>query len=133
MLNTLIATTDRIQRKVCSMFFSKYGTCRSVENGEEAIRAYKESVESNKKFQLVCADSMLPGICGVEFIQAIRTLETYDSDSDSGTTSKVIILSLIGEYNHIYTSEDDMDYEYLLKPIRYNELEEKLKHLKLIC
>jgi len=64
----LIVEDEYTSRMQLKNFFMRYGECVTVENGIDAINAFKTSCTKGKRYKLVCLDIMLPGMNGQEVL-----------------------------------------------------------------
>ena len=74
-MNILIVEDDVVSRKFMTKFLSKYGKCQVAEDGERAIRLYKEAVAKRQPYDLVCMDILMPKLDGYETLGQIRAYE----------------------------------------------------------
>ena len=74
-MHILIVEDDFVSRKFMTKFLSKYGSCQTAEDGEQAVEKYKSAVLDNKPFVLICMDIVMPKMDGYETVAAIRAFE----------------------------------------------------------
>jgi two-component system chemotaxis response regulator CheY len=77
-MRILIVEDEYISRVLLSEMLSAYGTCQVAINGEEAVEMIKSSFETNKRFDLVCLDIMMPLMDGQEVLCCIGEMEKKD-------------------------------------------------------
>ena len=74
-MKALIAEDDFINRRVMQLFLAGYGKCDVADNGRTALAMYQDALENNKPYHLVCLDSTLPEMDGLELLRGIRAFE----------------------------------------------------------
>ena len=69
--SVLVADDSRVQRKILTAYFRRWGYLVSeAASGEEALEICKA-----RNIDLIVSDWMMPGMNGVEFCRAFRALE----------------------------------------------------------
>ncbi|MFO7816480.1 MAG: response regulator [Thermodesulfobacteriota bacterium] len=71
----LIADDDMINLKVLERILKELGESELATNGQEAVKAYKKSLEEKEPFNAVFMDIMMPVMDGQEALQGIRNIE----------------------------------------------------------
>lgn len=74
-MKALIAEDDFINRRVMQLFLAGYGKCDVADNGRTALAMYQDAIDNNKPYQLVCMDSGLPEMDGLQLLREIRAFE----------------------------------------------------------
>jgi len=112
----LVADDSKVTRAIISDVLHECGVDEIVEavDGTEAVAAFQEG-----RFDLIVLDWQMPGICGLEVIEAIR-----------GTGSDVPILMVTAtgtKSEHVMHAVEAGVTDYLLKPFSPATLREKLE------
>lgn len=135
MLNILIADDQPIYRETLRMILQPHGNCVVVEDGAQAVQAFREALETNNPFRLVMLDIQMPNLDGQGALLQIRQLEKQ----------KIGVSLTAGEYAFILiqTSLDDPIElmtafkqghcnGYIVKPVDEDELLERLRKHNII-
>lgn len=130
-MRILIVEDEFISRKIINELLQSYGHCDTVVNGKEAIEAFKLSLESNKLYDLVCLDIMIPEIDGQGVLKEIRNLEKGKGILGLNAT-KVIMTTALNDFKTISKSFQLQCEAYLVKPIDEDKLVSNLKKLGLL-
>jgi len=124
-MRALVVDDESTSRVLLQTFLSQYGDCQAVTSGSEAIAAFRQALEANQRFDLICMDIVMPGINGDEAVLEIRTVEREKGVAQS-ERARIVMISVLKDPNAIHTAVMlDCD-GYLLKPINTGEL---LAHL----
>jgi len=90
-----------------------FKTVDSVENGEEALKLYKEKFQQNETYDLVLTDIQMPKMDGVELTQKV-----YEINS----SQTVVVLSAHDESDYLLPLINLGIEQFIKKPIDYQEL-----------
>jgi len=90
-----------------------FKTVDSVENGEEALKLYKEKFQKNETYDLVLTDIQMPKMDGVELTQKV-----YEINS----SQTVVVLSAHDESDYLLPLINLGIEQFIKKPIDYQEL-----------
>ena len=98
-----------------------------VETGEEALSFLQEStLEANPSVDMVLLDLNLPKKSGIEVLSDIRSDEKFNN-------VPIIILTSSNMPSDIQACSGYYRCRYFLKPSRFHELVEFVKHMKDYC
>lgn len=130
-MKTLVVDDDFVSRTVFTDFLSPMGKCDIATNGMEAVWAFNYALQSEKPYNLVCLDIMLPKMDGYHVLEHIKKIEEKNLPWGKGRTKIVMISSLSAADNIIRAFDEECD-AYLIKPVQYSELMDKLVELRLL-
>lgn len=127
-LKLLIAEDDKSTQALYRAGISKDAfEMRMAPDGEEALRIY-----NSWKPDIVALDIIMPVMAGYQFLKKIRETEPLakksSNNKDGQKRTVIIIVTALG------LKEDIMDClklginGYILKPIKYKEVSEKMFH-----
>ncbi|MFP4168624.1 MAG: response regulator [Desulfonatronovibrionaceae bacterium] len=71
----LVADDNELNLKVMEKLLNEIGECELVVNGQEAVDAYRRSLQEKRPFSAVFMDIMMPVMDGQQALQAIREME----------------------------------------------------------
>lgn len=130
-MKTLIVEDDNISRLVLSKYLSRYGEIDVAENGMEALNLFKDALETDDLYDLVCMDIMMPKLDGIKTLKEIKKLEKKYSIKKINRVKVIMITALNDEKSlkECYTNGCDA---YLWKPIEFSVLLDVLIRLNLI-
>ena len=115
-MRVLVADDDKSMRSLIVHSLSAVGVREVVEasNGNHAVRAFQQDA-----FDLVVLDWQMPGMCGLEVIEAIRA---------TGSGVPILMVTATGTMNeHVVDAVTTGASDYLLKPFEPAALREKLR------
>ena len=111
----LVADDSKMIRTIIADMLRNLGVKEIVEaaNGSEAVKAFGQD-----EFDLVVSDWQMPGICGLEVVEAIRA---------TGSEVPIIMVTATGtKPEHVVDAVEAGVSDYLLKPFSPAVLREKL-------
>lgn len=110
-MNILLVDDHPDTCETLARFLTRLGySVRVTGNGEEALQEY-----SKGDFPLVISDIRMPGLSGIELLQAIKRLP-------SGQNTDVVLMTGHGGLDTAIQAMRSGAYDYLLKPINIEEL-----------
>ena len=131
-MKVLIAEDDEISRDLLVQILEKYASCDAVEDGAEAVEAFRLAWEEQQPYDLVCLDIMMPEMDGQEALKLIRLTERERGISP-GSEVKVLILSALDDPRSVVEAYyRGGATSYLVKPVRLKRLHHELKQLGLL-
>ncbi len=130
-MNILIVEDDFVSRKFMTKFLSKYGSCQTAEDGEQAVEKYKCAVLDNKPFDLICMDIVMPKMDGYETVAAIRAFEREQGFTPKQEV-KVIMTSGMDASTNVSKAFELGCVAYTAKPIDIVQFDGLLQQLQLI-
>lgn len=129
-MRILIAEDDYVNRRFLFKFFSQYGDCDMVVNGEEAVKAFMFSLEENDQYDLICLDIMMPKLDGLKALKIITSIEKEKEISNEEISKKFVITALDNAKDVQEAFELGCEV-YVTKPINAEKLIEVMQKLKL--
>jgi len=127
----LIVEDDFFSRRILKELLSSFGDCDIAVNGREAIDSFRLSHESQRPYDVIFMDIMMPVLDGLAALQGIRTLEKQMGVPHS-LAVKVVITTAVSDPRTIINSFNDGEAtSYLVKPITRQKLAKEMVALKL--
>jgi two-component system chemotaxis response regulator CheY len=121
MKSCLIVDDSKIVRKVMRKIIEPLGfEIHEVENGQEALDICKQ-----RNFTLIMLDWNMPVMTGIEFLKALRVLETIEQP-------QVIFCTTENEFSKIQEALISGANEYVMKPFDEEIIRGKLEQLGLL-
>lgn len=129
-MRILIAEDDYVNRRFLFKFFSQYGDCDMVVNGEEAVKAFILSLEDEEYYDLVCLDIMMPKIDGLKALKMITSIEN-DEKLIGDKIAKKFVITALDNAKDVQRAFDLGCEVYVTKPINTEKLIEVMKKLNI--
>lgn len=130
-MNILIVEDDDVSRKFMVKFLSKYGKCKTAEDGEQAVEMYKKAAEKKQPYDLICLDIVMPKLNGYETLEQIRKYEEEQGISQNQGV-KVIMTSGMDASTNVTKAFELGCVAYTSKPIDLVQFDSLLQELRLI-
>ena len=130
LMKILIAEDDYVNRRFLFKFFSQYGDCDMVVNGEEAVSAVMFSLEEDEPYDLICLDIMMPKLDGLKALKMISSIEK-DSLINKDKVSKKFVITALDNAKDVQKAFELGCEVYVTKPINTAKLIEVMGKLKL--
>ncbi len=128
-MRALIVDDDFYCRNMLHEIMRPFATCDIAVNGEEAVYAFKKTLESGGRYDLVCLDLMMPERDGQQALREIRSIEK-DLAVEEGKEVKVIVTTMLDDRKETHDAFFLGDAtSYLVKPIQEEKLLKELTNL----
>jgi len=131
-MKCLVVEDDLVCSKVYQSYLSDLGACSQAGDGRRAVDAFRQALESNEPFDLICLDIMMPEMNGHEALQLIRDLEKQHGIDGLTAGVKVIIVTALDESDQRQKAFTAGCNAYLVKPIARRKLFSEIGRLGLI-
>ena len=130
-MKILIVEDDFASRKLMQKFLSPYGRCEAVVDGEEAVSAFKEALEGDQPYDLVCLDIMLPRMDGQQVLKQIRAEEERRGILGRDG-ARVIMTTALSDTRNIISAFHSQCEGYVTKPVSKEKLLAEIQELGLL-
>ncbi|ACL04105.1 histidinol phosphate phosphatase domain-containing protein [Desulfatibacillum aliphaticivorans] len=130
-LRMLVVDDDAMSRMVLCRALGAHGECLTAANGREAIDAFRQALAENRPFDMITLDVMMPDVDGRSALAQIRFLEE-DRDIEPENRTKIIMTTTLSERKDIEGAFRDQCDAYVTKPVRVDELLERVRQFGLI-
>ena len=131
-MRVLIVEDDFISRKLLQRLLGHYGECDIAVNGEEAVEAFKMSLDDNSAYDLICMDIMMPGMDGQQALKEIRILEKDKGIPESESVKVMMTTALDDPKNVVESLYKGGAASYVVKPIDKAKLLEEVRKFGLL-
>lgn len=129
-MKILIVDDEMVSRRKMEIIMREYGDCESVENGNSAIRAFAEAIETGILFDLITLDISLPDMNGTNVLNVIRELEKGNAIAEDNRV-KVLMVTAHGDQDIVMTSIAAGCDDYIIKPFTVDTITQKLEKIGL--
>ena len=131
-MRVLIVEDDFISRKLLQRLLGHYGECDIAVNGQEAVDAFRLSLDGDSAYDLICMDIMMPGMDGQQALMEIRKLER-DKGVAQGEMVKVIMTTALDDPKNVVESLYKGEAtSYAVKPIDKAKFLEEVRNFGLL-
>jgi len=120
-MKSLVVEDDFTGRLILQKTLEKLGDCHIAVNGEEALSAFKISLEENARYDLICLDILMPVMNGHEVLRRIRKIEEQNDISPRNGV-KVIVITSLRDNDNVATAFDAQCDYYITKPLHVEKL-----------
>ena len=127
-MKCLVVEDDFAARKLLQVYLSDYGDCDIAIDGSEAVKAFKNALNEDCPYDLICLDIMMPNMNGHEALEAIRKIE---SDRGIGGLDgvKIIMTTALGDSKNVMGAFRKGCEAYIVKPVDKKKLIDEAKNL----
>ena len=131
-MKILIADDDSLICRVLKEMLEPLGECDVVNDGREAVQAFRLAWQDNSPYDLLCLDIMMPEMDGHEALQEIRKIEEKMSINLTADEVKVMMVSALDDpKNVVHAFAKGGATSYIAKPISQDLLLGKIKEMGL--
>lgn len=127
-MKILIVEDDFTARCLLQEILKPYGDCHVAVNGKEALEAFRDALDEDKPYDLLCLDIMMPEMNGHETLKAVRA-EEIKRDIHGLDGVKVIMTTALSDPKNIMRSFREQCEAYVTKPIDTETLLKEIKAL----
>lgn len=126
MIRILIVDDEEIIRKVMVKTFGKYGTCKVVSSGRDALHEFESAFQGEEPFHLLLLDLSLDDISGLDILRAVRKMENEASVEPKNQAITIMVTGNRerGMVKDCITSGCN---DYILKPLKPDMVRQKLE------
>lgn len=130
-MKCLIVEDEFAARKLLQMYLSDYGDCFVAVNGREAVEAFREALEEEQPYDLICLDIMMPEMDGRQALKAIRQIESEHGIAGLDGV-KVIMTTALDDSKDVMGAFRDGCEAYMVKPVGRENLLKEMEKLGLL-
>jgi two-component system chemotaxis response regulator CheY len=129
-MKLLIVDDDFVCKTMMTSICKQIGECQAVENGEDALTAYRNAVTAGQPFDLITLDKSLPDLDGIDVLLQIRETEAAKGIPAEARV-KIIMVTATADDDVIESCSRAGCDDYIIKPFRRVAVTEKIKsHLE---
>jgi two-component system chemotaxis response regulator CheY len=125
-MNLLIVDDDFVCKTMMASICKELGACEAVENGQDAVAAFRRALASGQPFDLITLDKSLPDLDGIEVLEQIRAFEE-ESSIPPERRVKIIMVTATSDEDVIESCGRAGCNDFIIKPFRRAAVIEKLQ------
>lgn len=124
-MRILIAEDDPTSSRYMAGLLSRFGECTEVEDGAQALAAYKAAIEEGRPYWFICLDIMMPVKDGQEVLEEIRSMERA-AGVPASEEVKIVMTTALGDVRSVMSAYKGGATAYITKPIQTERLYETM-------
>jgi two-component system chemotaxis response regulator CheY len=131
-MRILIVEDDFVSRKLLQRLLGHYGECDIAVNGNEAVEAFRMSMQGDSGYDLICMDIMMPGMDGQQALQRIRDMEREKGLAEPEWVKVIMTTALDDPRNVVESLYKGGAASYVVKPIDKAKLLDEVRKMGLL-
>lgn len=131
-MKILIVEDEFASRKLLTSLLSEYGQCDTANDGLECVKAFRQALDDEAPYDLVCLDIMMPNMNGHQALNEIRKLEAERSVPPSSEAKVIMVTALNDPSTVVKAYYKGGVSAYLPKPIEIDTLLSILRDLGIV-
>ena len=124
----LIVDDEPTHRRLLAFLLAPYADCDQANNGETAVMLFRDAIESERRYDLVCLDTEMLGFDGYSVLRIVRRMET-DYGVGGDDSARILMVSSADEPKGDVPAFDKGREAYLAWPFEPDDLFNRLSHL----
>ena len=125
-MRCLIVEDDVTSRTLLQNFLADYAICNIAVDGYEAVELVQTALETEKPYDLICMDIMMPNMDGKDALKAIRQIER-EYGVEEGKGAKVIMTTALNLPSEQADAYEQGCAAFIVKPVRKKKFFEVLE------
>ncbi len=130
-MKIMIVDDEVVSRMKMQKILNSFGDCEAFENGAEAVKAFRESLENYVPFDIITLDVNMPAMDGSEVLFMIRGIEN-EMKVPKGKRVKILMVTSQADKDTIITCLQAGCDDYVAKPFDKGLILEKFIKMKLV-
>ena len=127
-MKTLIVDDDPINRKFFKAMLDGFGEIDLARSGIEAIEYVNQQLKTQKSYDVIFLDIMMPEMDGIETLQKIRQIEEING-INLGDGSKVVMVTALEDKENVLSAFSKGCEYYIIKPVQQTKVFELLQEM----
>ena len=131
-MRTLIVEDHPVTSRLLKKILSPYGECDIVNDGNEAVQAFRMAHGEKKQYDLICMDIMMPNKDGHVALMEVRQVEKEMGIEGSDEVKVIMVSDLSNGKSVTKAYYEGGATSYIVKPIDREKLLEEIRDFGLI-
>ena len=131
-MKALIVDDDLTSRLVLQEYLKPFGTVELAVDGHRAAEAVRQALQTDKPYDVIFLDIMMPGIDGHQALKNIRALEKEAGVWPSYAVKIVMTTTLLNDSQNFSAAYGSLCDACLAKPVDKTRLLAKLREMLII-
>ncbi len=127
-MRILVVDDDAKNRKILTTILQPLGETLAVEDGTEALMAFRDAWQQWRPYSLILLDIMMPGMSGEEVLDSIREMER-DRKIEPEHTAKIVMVTAVSEKEMVTRCFQLGCNDFIIKPYDMDTIFQKLEKL----
>ncbi|MEW5721988.1 MAG: response regulator [Thermodesulfobacteriota bacterium] len=127
-MRVLVVEDEFVSRKKITRIVETFAECVAVENGAQALAAFREAWDKGLPFDLACLDIQMPEVDGLEVLSTFREAEKELGVSWEARI-RIIMITAHSDQDMVARAIQAGCDDYILKPVYRNYLIDKIEEL----
>lgn len=129
-MRILVVDDELVSRAKLQKNLEAYGQCESAAGGRQALELIDSALASGQPYDLVTLDVAMPGMNGNDLLLELRRREKASLTPGNG--SKVLMVTAHGERSQVVECMQSGCDDYVIKPVKPDDIRKKLRILGLL-
>ena len=127
-MKILVVDDEFVALTKMETLLSDYGECDTASDGMEALVKFQQAYLNSEEYDLITIDIDMPSLNGLQLLKRI----TSDEENLYIPKAKKIIVTAEGSPNNVYQAAENNCDAFLVKPVKKDTLEMKLKNIGIV-
>lgn len=130
-MRTLIVDKERESVTLLWSHLTGLGDVTVVNDGDAAFDAFCSAIDGGKPFDLVCLDTNLPRVDGIDLLAGLRQYEESKGIvADAG--AKIVVTAQVCDIDNFYAASSAGCTTFICKPLDWSKVARELERLGLL-
>ncbi len=130
-MRILIVEDDPTSQMLLEDILSDYGECVIAQDGQQAMYEFTMAYASDKVFDLILMDIMMPNMDGKEAVKQMRSFES-EFGINSADEARIIMITALSDPKNVFESYRGGATAYITKPVKESVLVKQIEDFGLL-
>ena len=124
-MKVLVVDDELVSRSKMKKIMENFADCEEAENGESAVSAVRNALESGNGYTMMTLDISMPDMNGVEVLKAVRSLEEEKGVEEDQKLRIMMVTSHHSEKHVLESIKAGCD-NFIVKPFNKETVKKRL-------